>query len=265
MIFDSSYHSLPSTIYFLKRLLRIKWFERVVVCFSSWRNRYAVWLVKRKRTNHIIVYRQNALVIKSGSLGTEVEKKKQRRMFYFLKTLSKRIWKPTASQIQIQLKGNLKHLDLATSSIDKHIIAANKRLMYCFFGYRKWYTRVKRVIRKKLRRLSRRMSWRNYQRRFLYALYYKPYVVVHNQSIYNTLRTKWLENRLLSRKQKWKMWMGMQKKTMLSFQDKKKKTWYFYKTELDAALRDSIYIHSLADYSSHPFGGKRYRKRNVIR
>lgn len=261
-MFDLSLNIVSSPIYFLKRLFRLKWFEKVVVCFTSWRNRYAVWLVKTKRTNHLIVYRKNSIILKSGTLGTEVERKKQRRVPYFLKSLGGKIWSPIGAQIQIQLKGDLPQFDLATHSIERSFIGGRKRFEYSFYGFRKWLNRVTKHL-KKIKR--RRLRIPGYGKRWLFSFYYKPYIALHDKAWKTPLRRKWLEHKLLSPKERWYKWLAKQKKIVLKYKDKKKKTWYFYRTELNAAMLHRGMVHSVADYSSHPFGGIRYRKRNIIR
>ncbi len=257
-------------IYFFKRLIRTKWFERVVVSFLSWKNRYAVWLIKSKRTNHVIVFRKGSNVLKSSSVGPEVELKKQRRVPYFLKSLSKKVWSIYMNrdwtQLHIHLNGGLKNLELGTDSIIKSYGYGRRRLRYSMYGFRWWYKRAMRKLRRRVPFYMRK-NMNRYYRRALVVLYSKPYVILNKnkKQVDLCLRSKWLESRLRGRRENKELFMRLQRKWLLKLRDKKRKTWYFYHTEIQSALRSGVMIHSLSDYTSHPFGGKRYRKRNLIR
>jgi len=265
-------YSRPSAIYFIKRLVRVKWFERVPVSFASWMNRSAVWLIKSKRTNHLIVFRKGSTIWKSSTLGSEVDLKKQRRVSYYLKPLSQKMWSGYMNkdwtQLQIHLKGDLKSFELGTDSVYKSNGYGDRKMKYSLFGFKWWYNRVMRKLRRRIRYpLKKHMGV--YFHRSLLMLNVKPSLVLEsrrNPKIVNSLlRKKWLEERMRTPKDRREFFMKLQRKWMLKYRDKKKKTWYFYHTEMQYALRSGVIFHSFSDYTSHPFGGKRYRKRNIIR
>jgi len=259
-----------SWIFFIKRLLRLKWFESLLVSFLAWKNRFAIWLVKSKRTNYTLVFRQGSNVWKSSTVGPIVELKKQRRVAYHLKALSKKVWSDYMNhdwtQLQVQLKGNLNILESGTDSILKTYGYAHRRLKYGLYGFRWWYKRAMRQLKRRVR-YKMRNQMRKYFKRSLAVLYSKPFVVLNKKkkNLESLLRNKWLEEKLRTPKERRELLMKLQRKWILRYKDKKKKTWYFYHTEIQSSLRSGVMIHSLADYTSHPFGGKRYRRRNIIR
>jgi hypothetical protein len=108
---------------------------------------------------------------------------------------------------------------------------------------------------------------RLYFQRTLAVLYSKPYIVLNTKKkkLDNLLRSQWLESKFRTPRERRELAMRLQRKWILKYRDKKNKTWYFYHTEIQSSLRNGVMIHSLADYTSHPFGGKRYRRRNIIR
>jgi hypothetical protein len=255
-------------IYYLKRSLRLKGLESALVSFFSWKNRYAVWLVKSKRTNHILVFRKGSSVWKSTTMGPGLELKKQRRIPYHLKKGSEKVWNNYMNydwtQLQIHLRGNLSSLNFGTNSIVKTYKDVNRRLKYTMYGFRWWFKRAMRKLRKKIK-YKLRTKMHSIYKRALAIVYCKPYILLSKRNVVDLLREKWLESKLRKRTERRNLVIRLVRDWMLKLSDKKNKTWYFYHSELQSALRNGVIIHSLSDYTSHPFGGKRYRKRNIIR
>lgn len=192
------------SFFYVKRQLRLKFYDSLLFTLQNLRSRVAYILMKSKRTNQYLLFSYLNKIIYGKSMGQLVQSKKEkkRKQHNYLHGLDmslaiarNRTLLPF-NNIEIRLNTSLQTYNSLLAGFRKIYKHLWVNYYYFLIGYRRWLDRVYRYLQQQslsLHRRTRRRYWLHYHKYYkqvIWNKYYKPQILKAVESSATSLDNK---------------------------------------------------------------------------